>query len=702
MKVLIQNLKSGSVDLLEAPTPTVGANQILLQNSLSLVSIGTEKMLLKFGKANVLQKMAQQPEKVKEVINKLKTDGIVDTYSAVQSKLDSGIVLGYSSVGTAVQVGSGVTGIKVGDRVASNAPHSDFAVVNKNLCAKVAATVSDEDAVFTVIASIALQSIRLTNPQLAETVAVIGVGLVGLLIVELLLANGCRVLAIDFDKNRLQQAKDLGAEICELPQDPITAAAVLTNGIGVDAVIVSASTDSSDPMLQAASMCRVRGKIILVGVAGLNLERETLYRKEISVQVSCSYGPGRYDFDYEVAGNDYPVGYVRWTEQRNFAAVLQLLASKKLQPSKYIDHKFDFDNASAAYQLLDSEQSVLGIVLKYPSGSATQTLPSTVKALTSLNPVKTTNGKLKFEVIGAGNYCKRKILPELNKNNEVQLVNICSAKGVSATQLGKKFGFSSSSTKPIFADSNANNIDAVVIASQHDSHCQYILEAMAHDKNIFVEKPLAITLEQVAAIAAAAKDYKGILTVGFNRRFSPLIVKAKQLLNANNKPLAITMTINAGVVPADNWQHNLQLGGGRIVGEACHFVDLMVHLLDSEIVDYKATFSPKQNLAISDIATISLAFANGSIGTINYFANGHKSYAKEKITIFGDDKVLELDNFKTLKGYGFKNFNKLSLWQQDKGQKQLFQAFIAGCKQGQYPISFDELIQVSKVCIDLR
>ena len=696
MKVLIQNLNSGAVETLEAATPQIGPQQILVQSHLSLLSTGTEKMLLNFGKANLLQKARQQPDRVKEVIAKAKTDGIIETFVAVKNKLDDGITLGYCNVGTVLAVGTAVTDIAVGDRVASNAPHADVAVVSKHLCAKVPKNVSDSDAVFTVVASIALQSVRLADPQIGESVAVFGAGLIGQLVVQILLANGCQVYVVDFDSQRLKLAQKLGAQTCQLPTNPVEQAQSWSQNRGVDAVIVCASTDSSDPLLQAAEMCRQRGRIILAGVTGMQLQRELLYRKELTLQVSCSYGPGRYDDSYEIDGKDYPLGYVRWTEQRNFMAVLQLMATERLKPSVYIDQYVDFEKAAQAYQLLEKNRTAIGIVLQY---SQQPLRLEVIQVLASARSVKKSS-TIGVEVIGAGLFSKRILLPILKKCSSIQLINICSNRGVSASHLGKKYAFQSSSTTSQFQNPDSH-INAVFIASRHSSHADYVVQAMSQNKNIFVEKPLAISCKQLADIEQAAKDYSGILMLGFNRRYATLVQQMRQLLEPLTQPKAMIMTVNAGRVPQDNWQHDKNVGGGRIVGEACHFIDLLQFLCQSTIASGSINYLQQPGDHCRDIATINLCFSDGSIGTVHYFANGDKAVPKERLEVHCGGKTLLLNNFRTLQAKGFSNFSKRSLWRQDKGHKRCIQTFIQACQQGTQPMDFAELLAVSRLCVDL-
>lgn len=703
MKQILQDLTNGLTQLVEAPSPQPKDGEVLIATSKSLVSIGTERMLVEFGQANLFDKARQQPDKVKMVINKVQTDGLLTTIDTVRAKLAQPIPLGYCNVGTVLGGGNN-TPFREGDRVVSNAPHADIVRVPKNLCAKVPDCVSDEEASFTVVASIGLQGIRLAKPTLGEAFVVVGVGLIGLLTVQLLKAHGCRVLAIDYDDSKLQLAKRYGAHICNpaMGQNPIAEGLAFSRGRGVDGVIITASTKSSEPVSQAANMCRKRGRIILVGIAGLELNRADFYEKEISFQVSCSYGPGRYDTEYEEKGNDYPYGFVRWTEQRNFEAVLDMMASGKLDVEPLVTHRFPFEEAEYAYQELTSDKAALGIVLEYDSDIERRIVPAvtldTKSVFVGADPI--------IGFIGAGNYASRVLIPAF-KAAGGQLHTISTSGGTSSVIAGKKGGFSvaTADTKGLIND---GNINTVVIVTRHNSHASLVCQALAAGKNVFVEKPLAITSEEILQIeevyrASSESEKRPYLMVGFNRRFSPQIQKMKELLSSVSEPKSFVMTVNAGAIPTDHWAQDCQVGGGRIIGEACHFIDLMRFLAGSKIVSIQAR---RMGLAdgvetVEDKATIMLGFADGSFGSIHYFANGANDFPKERVEVFTAGRTIQLDNFRKLRAFGWTGFRKMNLWQQDKGQNACVKAFLHAVSEGlPPPISAEEIFEVAKVSVE--
>ncbi|HQS58848.1 MAG: dehydrogenase [Gallionellales bacterium 35-53-114] len=707
MKQILQNLKNGETVLADIPCPNVGRGQILIQTRASLISAGTERMLVDFGKASMLDKARQQPEKVKMVLDKISTDGLFATLDAVQSKLGQPLPLGYCNVGVVAAVGAGVTEFSVGDRVASNGNHAEMVRVPKNLCAKIPDGVTDEAAAFTVLSAIALQGIRLVKPELGECVVVIGLGLIGLATVQLLRAQGCRVMGVDFDEGKLALARKFGAVTVNLAdgEDSVTAAMAFSANRGVDAVLITAATKSNDPVSHAAKMSRKRGRIVLVGVSGLELNRSEFFEKELTFQVSCSYGPGRYDKQYEEGGVDYPIGFVRWTEQRNFEAVLAMLEDGKLDVHSLISHRIDFNDALQAYEVLSNERSALGIVLRY-SGSAPDDLHKRTVLLAE--PQVYISGEPVIGVLGAGNYASRVLIPAFKKAG-AKLGAIVTSGGVSGAHFGKKMGFASVSTDEtkIFSDPAVNT---VVIATRHDSHANFVIKAIEAGKHVFVEKPLALQLDEIERIQAAWNQRASqggsvpLLMVGFNRRFSPLIDKMKSLLKPVKMPKAFVYTCNAGAIPADHWTQNAETGGGRLVGEACHFVDLLRYLADSPISKFQV-MTMGRNPALSvvdDKATISLQFEDGSIGTIHYFANGGKRFPKERLEVFAADAVLQMDNYRVLRGFGWTGFNKKSLWSQDKGQDACVQAFLDAVREGAAaPIPLEQIWEVSRLSVEI-
>ncbi|MDF2384379.1 bi-domain-containing oxidoreductase [Nostoc ellipsosporum NOK] len=704
MKQIVQYFNTGETKIVDAPAPIAGAGQVLIRTTNTLISAGTERMLVGFGKASMLQKARQQPERVKEVLAKVRTDGLMTTIDAVRSKLDQPIPLGYCNVGEVIAVGRGVAGISVGDRVASNGPHADIVAVGHMLCAKIPDNVDDEAAAFTVVASIGLQGIRLAQPTLGETVVVTGVGLVGLLTVQLLRAQGCRVLAIDFDPAKLELARRFGAETCNpgKGEDPVAAAMTFSRGQGVDAVIITASTSSNDPVTQAAHMSRKRGRIVLVGVTGLELNRADFYEKELTFQVSCSYGPGRYDAAYEQQGHDYPLPFVRWTEGRNFEAVLDMMASGQLVTDALVTRRYPFEQAGEAYEALTTDKSGLGLLLQY-TAPAEERLTRSV-ALDA--PRAFAGGGSSVTVIGAGNYASRVLIPAFRKAG-AQLHTIVSAGGLSSAITGRKFGFARASSDADAAMVDPA-VDIVTVATRHDSHARLTAQALAAGKHVFVEKPLGITVEDVDLVEQAYREAHAAgagpqLMVGFNRRFAPQIVRMKALLAGTREPKSFAMLMNAGAIPADHWTQDLGRGGGRIIGEACHFIDLMRFLADSPIVSIsgRRMGRPGGDGLVEDKASITIGFADGSFGTLMYLANGAKSFPKERIEVFVAGRTLQIDNFRRMKGFAWPGFSKLNLRRQDKGQENCCAAFLAAVAGGVPAIPADEIFEVARATIEV-
>lgn len=704
MKQILQDMANGGTTVTEAPVPQCSKGHLLISTTTSLISAGTERMLVGFGKASLIDKARQQPEKVKMVLEKVQTDGLLTTYDAVKSKLAQPLALGYCNVGLVQEVGAGVDGFQVGDRVVSNGPHADMVKVPKNLCAKIPDNVDDESASFAVVASIGLQGIRLAQPTLGESFVVTGAGLIGLLTIQMLRANGCRVLAIDFDQSKLELAKKFGAEVCNpgKGEDPVAAGLAFSRGVGVDGVIITASTKVSDPVTQAARMSRKRGRIILVGVTGLELNRADFYEKELSFQVSCSYGPGRYDAEYEDKGNDYPVGFVRWTEQRNFIAVLDMLAAGTLNVEPLITQRFQFEDAPKAYDALTEDKSGLGLLLKY-----TSPVESRLEKRVVLRPISIEPKNAVVGFIGAGNYASRILIPAFKKASS-QLHTIVTSGGINGVIHGEKTGFSEASTD-IEGLLNNKDINTIAIATRHNSHAYFVEKVLSSGKNVFVEKPLALTYEEIEKVEAVynhnihSNQYARVM-VGFNRRFSPQVQKMKALLNTVKEPKSFIMTMNAGAIPADHWTQDNAVGGGRIIGEACHFIDLMRFLAGSKIVSVQARRMGETDAVqvLEDKASITLGFEDGSFGTIFYLANGASNFPKERVEVFTAGRVLQLDNFRKLKAFGWPGFNKMNLWRQDKGQDACAAAFVESIRNGkETPIPADEIFEVARVTIQV-
>lgn len=697
---ILQSLKDGRTEVADVPAPRAGSGQLLIRTTRSLVSAGTERMLVAFGQGNLVQKARSQPDKVRMVLEKARTDGVVATFAAVQSKLDQPLALGYCNVGRVIE--SRAPGFSTGDRVASNGKHAEIVVVPQNLCARIPDGVGDDAAAFTVLASIGLQGIRLAQPTLGECVVVTGLGLIGLLVVQMLRAQGCRVMGIDPDPARRALAQQFGAEAVDATagDEVVSRAMAFSRGAGVDAVIITASTKSSEPVGQAARMCRKRGRIVLVGVTGLELSRADFYEKELTFQVSCSYGPGRYDPAYEEGGQDYPIGFVRWTEQRNFEAVLDLMAAGAIDVEPLISHRLPIERGEEAMALLTSGEPSLGIVLEYP---LVEGPTDVVERLVALGP-RPAPAKGCVAFLGAGNYAGRVLIPAFKKAGAV-LHSVVSSGGVSAVHCGRKFGFANASTDSAAVLANPE-IDTIVIATRHDAHAGQVLAALRAGKHVFCEKPLCLTLEELAEIEAeAASRPEQHLMVGFNRRFAPQVIRIKELVSTIDEPKSFIMTVNAGAIPPEHWTQDAEIGGGRIIGEACHFIDLLRHLAGAPIVRHQAmVLGDHPALAVrEDKAVITLGFTDGSVGTIHYLANGHKGLAKERLEVFCAGWVLQLDNFRKLRGWGWPNFSTLNLWSQNKGQDECAKIFLEAVRNPtNSPISLNEIVETARYSIEIH
>lgn len=663
MKQIIQDLKSGATVLEEVPVPQVKSGCVLIQTTRTLVSLGTERMLVEFGKANLIDKARQQPDKVKQVLDKIKTDGLQPTLEAVFNKLGQPLPLGYCNVGKVVAVGRGVTEFVVGDRVASNGNHAEYVCVPKNLVAKIPDNVTDEEATFTVIGSIGLQGIRLLNPQLGECVVVIGLGLIGLVAAELLRANGCKVIGVDFDQQKVDIAKDKGIYAINPKSgiDPVKYVEEMTGGVGADGVLITASAKGDEVIHQACLMSRKRGRVVLVGVIGLNMRRDDFYKKELSFQVSCSYGAGRYDEEYENKGHDYPLAYVRWTEKRNFETILGAISSKALDVQPLITEVVDLADYSEIYGDMRKHGSIASI-LKFP-------VNSTIERVVPIGEKRVMVGNGKLGIIGAGNFASATIIPALQKVN-APIKYIASAQGLTAKVLAKK-AKAENATSDYHVMLSDPEVNTVLITTRHSMHASMVIEALEAGKSVFVEKPLCLNEEELQSIEKVymnAND-RVTLTVGFNRRFSPFAEKMKTLLGGGPKNIVATM--NAGYIPPEMWVQDMEVGGGRIIGEACHFIDLCSFLADSRVIAVCMNAlgeNPQEN---TDNVSILLKYENGTNAVVNYFANGSKAYAKERVEVFSQGKVLVLDNWRKLEGYGVKGFSKM-IGTMDKGHKRQF------------------------------
>ena len=688
MKQIIQDLKGGNTILEEVPVPQVKNGTVLIKTTRSLVSLGTERMLVEFSKANFLQKAKQQPDKVKMVLDKIKSDGLKPTLDAVFNKLNQPLPLGYCNVGEVVEVGKNVTTFKVGDRVASNGPHAEYVLVPENLAARIPDNVSDEEASFTVIGSIGLQGIRLLEPTFGETIVVVGLGLIGLVTAELLKSNGCNVIGFDFDQSKVDIAKEKGIIAVNPSEgtDQVKFVESYTNGIGADGVIITASNKSNEIISQSAQMCRKRGRVILVGVIGLDISRADFYTKEISFQVSCSYGPGRYDDSYEQKGNDYPIGFVRWTEKRNFHAILNAMSNGNLNVKPLISERIPLADYDRIYGNMKTSKSIASI-LEYKSNDK---LSRTVKVISK----SFTHSKGVIGIIGAGNFTSATLLPNLKKI-DASIKYIASSGGLSSTTMAKQHKIETSTTdyQEILKD---EDVDVIMITTKHNSHAKMVIQSLNAGKHVFVEKPLALNENELNNIIDIYNKQEKSISVGFNRRFAPFAKEMKKALGKANVPINIIATMNAGYIPADVWVHDMEIGGGRIIGEACHFIDLCTFFTGSKVIAVCMNSMGKNPQENTDNATILLKYENGSSAVINYFSNGSKSYSKERLEIYSDERTIVMDNWRKLKTFGFKKGINASA-KQDKGHLNQFKELVAQQKSGGDPIiPFDEIVNTTQ------
>ncbi len=689
MKQLIQSFKTGELGLFDVPAPICQDNGALVQTTVSLVSAGTEKMLVDFAKKSMLAKAKDRPDLVKQVVDKMKKEGVKNTLEKVFTKLDTPIPLGYSLAGRVIEVGKNMSGVNIGDRVACGgagyANHAEINYVPKNLMVKIPDGVDDVDASFVTVGAIALQGVRQTEPKLGERVAVMGLGLLGQLTVQLLKANGCKVIGSDVDPDKIALAKKLGADEACHAGELIAKAAEFSNGHGVDAVIIAASTMSNQPVIDAAEISRMRGRVVFLGMVGMDIPRNDYYKKEIDLRLSMAYGPGRYDPEYEEKGHDYPYDLVRWTEQRNFEAFLGLIEEGKITPKELITHSYDFDDAMTAYDLLEGkiQEKYLGIVLKYKD-EINLDEHKIVQRSDKAVPAETINVGL----IGAGNFTKSVILPNMQKVGGYELVGLCTATGVSAQGTGKKYDFKyiTTDSDEIFKNSEIN---AVFVTTQHNDHAQKVIKAMENGKHCFVEKPLCIYEEELEAIKEAY-DGRSILQVGFNRRFSPMVEKMKAKLHG---AVSINYRVNAGIIPKDVWIQDREIGGGRIIGEVCHFIDTCSYLTGSEVVSvYAATVQKNdQSIPDEDNVNITLRYANGSTATIAYYAYGDSTMPKEYIEAFANGTSMQMTDFRELLIYSGGKKEKVKSANQDKGFVGEFKAFKEAVKSGTPAIAFESI-----------
>lgn len=697
MQQVVQDIRRGKLSVMRVPDPIPPPGQVLIANAASVISAGTEKMVMDLASKSLLGKARERPDHVRRVLEKIRTEGLIPTIRAVMNKLDEPMKMGYASAGMVIAAGAGVQEYKVGDRVASNGPHAGVVSVPRHLVARIPDSVSYEQGAFTVLGAIALQGVRLAQIDLGGTAFVIGLGLVGQLTVALLRAAGCRVIGTDPDASKCELAIRMGAQIAR-PGLSASAVADLTGGLGTDAVLITASTKSNGPIELAANAVRQKGRVVLVGVVGLELDRRPFYFKEAEFVVSCSYGPGRYDPNYEDRGIDYPAAYVRWTEQRNMQAVLDLMGGGRLDVSPLISHRYPIDDAEKAYAMIESGgEPYLGIVLQYPAmEEAGKQRRITLRAA----PV---SGGIGIGAIGAGNFARMVLLPAIGKCPALKPVLICSAGGLSATHTGDKLGFEAATTdeNEVFCDPK---VQAVFAITRHDQHARQVIAAIEQRKHIFVEKPLCLNETELGLIEQKleqAGDRAPLVMVGFNRRFSPSAQQARKLFAGVTSPLSVSFRFNAGAIPAGHWTQDELEGGGRIIGEACHAIDLATYLVDSPVVRVYAesvggtTAGP----ITDDQCFITLRHASGSISQIAYLASGDRALAKERVEIFGGGLVAVIDDFRVTQLISGGKTRTIK-GAQDKGHGAEIAAFASAISGGgAAPIPWRHLRSVSLAAI---
>ncbi|HUG35185.1 MAG TPA: bi-domain-containing oxidoreductase [Anaerolineales bacterium] len=699
MKQLLQNIRTGKATIEDVPVPAPGEGQALVKVEASLVSAGTERMVVEFAEKSLVGKARSRPDLVKQVLDKARREGLVSTAQAAFNRLDQPMALGYSSAGTIVALGKNMPGFRVGQRVAcaggGYAVHAEYNLVPRNLLTHLPKNIDFESAAFTTLGAIALHGFRLAEPQIGENVAVIGLGLLGLLTIQIASAAGCNVLGIDLDPERIALASSLGLQAVSR-QKAESASESFTANRGFDVILICADTPSNDPVELAGTIARDKARVVATGAVGLTIPRKAYYEKELSFINSRSYGPGRYDSNYEENGQDYPLGYIRWTEGRNFEAIVDLMAKGKLQVKPLITHRFPIEKATQAYDVITGrkKENFLGVLLTYPEGNTRResriSFPSIVH-----RPLSTVH----LGILGAGHFANSVLLPAIKKVDGIQLVGIASSGGLHAQHAGKKFGFkyAASSDDEIINDSNINT---VAILTRHDSHAELIVKALKAGKHVFVEKPLAINAAQLSAISKQLKaNSQSLLTVGFNRRFAPLAQQLKSSLADRKSSMYVHYRINAGYLPPNHWNHDPAIGGGRIIGEACHFIDFITFLVGAAPVSVSAHALPDEGKYREDNVSMTFTFPDGSIGVVDYLANGDKSYPKERVEVFCEGTVAVLDDFVSLR-MTTDGKTKEERGAQDKGWVNEWRAFVKAIREGgEPPIPYEQLIGVTQSAI---
>jgi predicted dehydrogenase/threonine dehydrogenase-like Zn-dependent dehydrogenase len=704
MKQVLQHAGTGKITVTDVPVPKLLPGCVLVRIAASLVSAGTERASAEFASKNLVQKARARPDLVREVINKVRRDGLVSAVSAVRSRLDQPSALGYSSAGTVASIGDGVADLNLGDRIAcagaGNAVHAQFACVPRLLVARIPqdSSVGFEEAAFTTLGAVALHGIRTADVKLGDVVAVIGLGLLGQLTVQTLKAAGCQVLGMDIDAERAKLAAHMGADGASASASEFRDLCMQhSSGCGADAVLITAETPSSDPVNLAGAVARDRGVVVAVGTVGMDIQRKLYYEKELDFRISRSYGPGRYDSAYEQKGRDYPIGYVRWTETRNMEAFLQLLAEGKLDVQSLITHRFSVEHARDAYDLImgKAEESFLGVLITY--SNVPEEIHRLELVVDKVTPAIVREKSVAVGLLGAGSFAMSTLVPAIKRVKGVELVGVCAANGFHSHHAAKRFGFRYCATdeEEILSDPAVNTF---VIATRHHLHAAQVLAALRTGKHVFCEKPLCLREDELAEIILAHSGDraapKPLLMVGFNRRFAPLAVRMKAFLTPIHEPLALHYRVNAGYIPPDHWVNDPEQGGGRILGEVCHFVDFLSFLAGSPPIEVQSRSLANRSQHADDNVVIFLKFANGSQGTISYLANGDRAYSKERVEVFGGGTVAVLEDFRRLElmRHGGKQVFR-SFLRQDKGHRAEWQAFAAAIQNGgEAPIPFDEIV----------
>lgn len=705
MRQVVQTFKTGETQVAEVPAPGLRARGILIRTCASLVSAGTERMVVNFAEKNLLQKAQARPDLVRQVLDKIQTEGLLTTIESVRNRMDQPLPLGYSSAGVVTAVGADGGSFQLGERVACAgggfAGHAEVSYIPRNLAVKLPDNVSFEHGCFATVGAIALQGVRQAEVVVGHNVAVIGLGLLGQITMQILKAAGCRVFGIDLNAQRVALATEMGADFACANAFAVANAQAFTAGRGFDAILITADTESNGPVELAGTLARSRAIVVAVGAVGMHIPRKVYYEKELDFRLSRSYGPGRYDLEYEEKGNDYPYDYVRWTEQRNMEAFVQLGADEKIQLEALITHRFPIEHAPRAYQLITGKtgESFLGVVLTYPE-QPDRSRRVEVRPPVAVRVEKT--GRVRLGVLGAGNFANATLLPVLKKMENVELGGIASGGGLTARATADRFGFFYCTTDAaeIFADPALN---AVAILTRHSFHALQAIAALNAGKHVFVEKPLCLTSDELGSIVTAyyGQTEKRAVMVGFNRRFAPFVMELKEHLQNVKEPLMINYRVNAGFILPGHWVHDLTQGGGRLLGEACHFIDLMIHLAGSEPERVTTRSLPDTGRYVQDNLLITLEFANGSIGNLTYIANGDKGFGKELIEVFGGGLAARIDNYRTLliRGGGAK-VRRVARLRQDKGYYGEWQAFVSHISgDAPEPISFPEIVRSTQATL---